>query len=64
MDAAYLYFNTRTKSLQITPYLCKLNKVSSDILSSYDDDLPWTEPIGALRGPTELKHGSTCTMVV
>ena len=55
MDAAYLYFNTRTKSFQITPYLRKLNKVSSDILSSSDDVLPCAEPAGSLPSAKDLE---------
>ena len=55
MDAAYLYFNTRTKSFQITPYLRKLNKVSSDILSSSDDVLPCAEPASPLPSAKDLE---------
>ena len=55
MDAAYLYFNTRTKSFQITAYLRKLNKVSSDILSSSDDVLPCAEPVSPLPGAKDLE---------
>lgn len=54
MDGAYLYFNTRTKSFQITAYLRKLNKVSSDILSSSDDVLPCAEPAGPLPSAKDL----------
>jgi uncharacterized protein YecT (DUF1311 family) len=54
MDAAYLYFSTGTKSFQITPYLRKLNKVSSDILSSSDDVLPCAEPASPLPSAKDL----------
>jgi uncharacterized protein YecT (DUF1311 family) len=54
MDAAYLYFNTRTKSFQITPYLRKLNKVTSDILSGSDDVLPCAEPASPLPSAKDL----------
>lgn len=54
MDAAYLYFNTRTKSFQITPYLRKLNKVSSDILSSSNDVLPCAEPASPIPSAKDL----------
>lgn len=55
MDGAYLYFDTRTKGFQITPYLRKLNKVTSDILSSSDDVLPCAEPPSPLPTAKDLK---------
>ncbi len=55
MDAAYLYFNTQAKSFQITAYLRKLNKVSSDILSSSDDVLPCAEPVSPLPTAKDLE---------
>lgn len=55
MDAAYVYFNTRTKSFQITAYLRKLNKASSDILSSFADMLPCAEPGSPLPSTKDLE---------
>ena len=54
MGGAYLYFNTQAKTFQITAYLRKLNKVTSDILSSSDDVLPCAEPISPLPAEKDL----------
>jgi uncharacterized protein YecT (DUF1311 family) len=55
MDGAYLYFHTGTKRWELTPYLRKLNKITSDILSATDDVLPCAESAGALPAEAELK---------
>jgi len=55
MDGAYVYFRTGTKRWEVTPYLRKLNKITSDILSATDDVLPCAESAGALPGEAELK---------
>ncbi len=55
MDGAYLYFHTGMKRWEVTPYLRKLNKITSDILSATDDVLPCAESAAALPGEAELK---------
>ena len=55
MDGAYLYFRTGTKRWELTPYLRKLNRITSDILSATDDVLPCAESVGPLPAEEELK---------
>jgi uncharacterized protein YecT (DUF1311 family) len=52
MEGAYLYFNTRTKRFELSPYLRKVNQGSSDILA---EQMPCTEPAGALPSEIQLK---------
>src|SRR6266542_5885676 len=48
MHEGYIYFNTRTKTFEITDYLRKLNKAKSDVLAC-------AEPVDPLPSEAELK---------
>jgi uncharacterized protein YecT (DUF1311 family) len=48
LHTCYVYFNTRTKSFEITDYLRKLNKTKSEALAC-------AEPVDPLPSETELK---------
>jgi uncharacterized protein YecT (DUF1311 family) len=48
LHTCYVYFNTRTKSFEITDYLRKLNKIKSGALAC-------AEPVDPLPSETELK---------
>jgi hypothetical protein len=52
MEGAYLYFHTGAKRWELTPYLERVNKGSSDILR---EPMPCCEPAGALPPEAQLK---------
>jgi lysozyme inhibitor LprI len=55
MDGAYLYFHTASNRFEVTSYLRRLNKITSDIISGEDDVLPCAELAEALAGEAELR---------
>ncbi len=51
----YVYFNTRTKTLEQTSYLRGLNKTVSKLVYDYATDVVCAEPIEPLPSESELK---------
>ncbi len=51
----YVYFNTRTKALEQTPYLRELNKAVAKQTDNYAHDIVCAEPTAPLPPESELK---------
>jgi lysozyme inhibitor LprI len=51
----YVYFNTRTKSFEQTPYLRQVNKNVTNLTSDYATDVVCVEPLAPLPPASELK---------
>jgi len=51
----YVYFNTRMKTLEQTPYLREVNKTVAKLVSDYATDVACAEPIEPLPPESELK---------
>jgi hypothetical protein len=51
----YVYFNTRTKSFEQTPYLRQVNKNVAELTSDYAIDVICVEPVAPLPPASELK---------
>jgi uncharacterized protein YecT (DUF1311 family) len=51
----YVYYNTRTKTLEQTPYLRKLNQIAAKLVSNYATDVVYAEPTDPLPSEVELK---------
>ena len=51
----YVYYNTRTKTLEQTRYLRELNRVAAKLVSNYATDVVCAEPTDPLPPETELK---------